>query len=258
MRGLRTLDVRVKAQAESAALLATRFANHACVSSRALSRPAVASRATPSRRGRCPASAACCRSASRAASRPRSHGRARRTVEARHVARRRRKPDRAPRLDRGAGLALPARPAAALGRAGGRGRSLRRSRPGAAGGEWVISKDSLSNVFEEQICLVTATRATFWRGGLSNGRTLCSKPPSLLARSVPALAEPRSGSSPTRLRLGPRLPQCGRSRNCISRPVPLICPTGPSRKATDRQSTIAGHANMRRRHQAAAPLHADV
>ena len=32
MRGLRTLEVRVKAQAESAALLATRFANHGCVS----------------------------------------------------------------------------------------------------------------------------------------------------------------------------------------------------------------------------------
>ena len=33
MRGLRTLEVRVKAQAEGAALLATRFANHQCVSS---------------------------------------------------------------------------------------------------------------------------------------------------------------------------------------------------------------------------------
>ncbi len=33
MRGLRTLEVRVKAQAEGAALLATRFANHACVAS---------------------------------------------------------------------------------------------------------------------------------------------------------------------------------------------------------------------------------
>jgi cystathionine gamma-synthase len=31
MRGLRTLEVRVKAQAEGAALLATRFANHQCV-----------------------------------------------------------------------------------------------------------------------------------------------------------------------------------------------------------------------------------
>jgi cystathionine gamma-synthase len=33
MRGLRTLEVRVRAQAEGAALLATRFANHQCVSS---------------------------------------------------------------------------------------------------------------------------------------------------------------------------------------------------------------------------------
>ena len=33
MRGLRTLEVRVKAQAEGAALLATRFANHQCVAS---------------------------------------------------------------------------------------------------------------------------------------------------------------------------------------------------------------------------------
>jgi cystathionine gamma-synthase len=33
LRGLRTLEVRVKAQAEGAALLATRFANHACVAS---------------------------------------------------------------------------------------------------------------------------------------------------------------------------------------------------------------------------------
>jgi len=49
-------------------------------------------------------------------------------------------------------------------------------------------------------------------GGLSNGRTLCSKPPSLLARSVPALAEPCSGSSSTRRRLTPRPPQCRQSR----------------------------------------------
>jgi cystathionine gamma-synthase len=33
LRGLRTLDVRVRAQAESAALLAVRFANHALISS---------------------------------------------------------------------------------------------------------------------------------------------------------------------------------------------------------------------------------
>ena len=63
LRGLRTLDVRVRAQAESAALLAHRFANHAAVVERALSRPADASR--PRGRGEADvaASAACCRSA---------------------------------------------------------------------------------------------------------------------------------------------------------------------------------------------------
>ena len=59
-------------------------------------------------------------------------GGAGRGVEARHLARRRRIADRAPRLDRRPGLALPARPLAALRRNRGRRRPVARPRPGAA------------------------------------------------------------------------------------------------------------------------------
>ena len=97
-------------QAESAALLAQRFANHASVSAVLYPGPADASRPRRSRCGRC-------RRLRRHAVDPRQGRRARRdrcrrarrNLEARDLARRRRKPDRAPRLDRGR-RARPARP----------------------------------------------------------------------------------------------------------------------------------------------------
>ena len=144
MRGLRTLDLRVQRRRRARRRCSrTRFANHACVASRALSRPAAAS----GPRGRGAADdggfggmlSIRVKGGEQAAIEHRGAGR---TVEARDLARRRREPDRAPRLDRRRGLALPARPAAALGRARGRGRSLRRSRSGAAGGEWVSRRVS--------------------------------------------------------------------------------------------------------------------
>ena len=69
LRGLRTLEVRVKAAGRRRRRCwRQRFANHAC-GLVACSIPACRRiPATRSRRNRCPASAACCRSASRAAS----------------------------------------------------------------------------------------------------------------------------------------------------------------------------------------------
>ena len=116
LRGLRTLDVRVKTQTESAVRLALGFANHPRRCERALSRPARPSR--PCRR-RAPDERlrrhAVDPRQGRRAGRHR-HRRKGRAVEAGDLARRGREPDRAPRLGRGSGFALPARPAAALGR----------------------------------------------------------------------------------------------------------------------------------------------
>ena len=63
LRGLRTLEVRVRAQAESAALLATALRQPRSRFPRCSIRACLRIPATRSRRGRCPASAACCRSA---------------------------------------------------------------------------------------------------------------------------------------------------------------------------------------------------
>ncbi len=140
LRGLRTLDVRVRAQADSAALLATRFANHAFVSS-------VLYPGLPSHPGHAVAARQMSGFGGMLSVRVKGGERAAidaaarvRAVEACDLARRGRKPDRAPRLDRGAELALPARPVAAFGWIGGRGRPLRRSRSRAACGECVTTR----------------------------------------------------------------------------------------------------------------------
>src|SRR5215813_2091998 len=116
LRGLRTLEPRVKTACDSAALLATWLRRH----------PAVAAVLYPGLPDH-PGHAIATRQMS-------SYGGGRQgaLVEARDVARRGREPDRAPRIGRGAGFALPRRPAAALGRAGGSRGSFCRSRSGPA------------------------------------------------------------------------------------------------------------------------------
>ena len=133
LRGLRTLDVRVRAQAESAALLAQRFANHAAVSR-------VLYPGLPSHPGHAVAVKQMSGFGGMLSIRVKAGERAAIDAAARVELWK-----RATSLGgvesliehrasiEGAGLALPARPAAAFGRAGRRRRSLQRSRPRAAG-----------------------------------------------------------------------------------------------------------------------------
>ena len=131
LRGMRTLHVRVRhqcaaAHGDRAALRAPSAASRPC-SIRGSSRIP----ATRSPRGRCgAASAACCRCACKGGEAAAIATAANvQAMEAGDLARRRREPDRAPRQHRGAGLALPARSAAAVGRPRERRRPDRR--PGA-------------------------------------------------------------------------------------------------------------------------------
>ena len=132
IRGLRTLDLRVRAAAANAFDLAQRLANHAAVAEVLYpglpDHPghAIAKRQMQGgfggmlsirvRGGRDAAIAAAARV---------------KLVEARHLARRRRIADRAPRLLRGSGIAVPARPAQAVGGNRGRRGPVARPRSGA-------------------------------------------------------------------------------------------------------------------------------
>ena len=135
MRGMRTLDVRVRAQAKTAATLASRLGSHPALS--AVLYPGTAAPCRPRHRpapdGRRLRRHAVDPDQTRPTRRDRGR-RPRRTVEARHLARRYRKPDRAPRLDRRRRLALPWRPAPAFRRPRRFRRTLSGSDPRAFGG----------------------------------------------------------------------------------------------------------------------------
>jgi hypothetical protein len=130
MRGIRTLHVRVKAQSETAAMLASRLVGHPALSG-SISRPQEPcgpSRCDPPDDRRFWRHDVDPREGRRAGGRRR--GGTGQAVEARDIARRRRKPDRAPRVDRGRRNTLPVGSASPLGGPRGYRRSVPRSCPG--------------------------------------------------------------------------------------------------------------------------------